>query len=503
MSKTPSMGKSVRIDHAKAAGAFLQKPDHVAFHDKRLWDLRSKRDAQAHGIPEWEQMRELASGIKEHTLSNLAGYLAQFTDEAEKNGVTVHFAANAEEHNELVYRLMSERGMTSLVKSKSMLTDECYMRDYLEPRGITVMETDLGERIQQLDHQDPSHMVVPAVHKLRADVAELFGKTIGTDPHNSDIHYLAESQRMNTRPYFVREKTAGMTGCNFAVAETGTVVVCTNEGNADLSANVPPLHIASIGIEKIIPAIADLGVFVRMLSRSALRSPITQYTSHFRAPRPGTEMHYILVDNGRSERLAMDDFWFSLKCIRCGACMRKSARCSPRPDVPLFPSPAGDLRERFTAALTPMGGNCVEASSLDEVKAMIAARFGADAIVASAVPGIDGNRALSAQTVPASLEDVDVGVVHARFGVAETGSVWFSEQEYVVNALGYLSQHLVVLLDLSQMVEGLQQVYRHDDFKTARYAMLVTGPSATADIEGVLIHGAQGVRSLTVVWLAA
>lgn len=315
------MSKTIRIDHAKAASAFLQKPDHVAFHDKRLWDLRTKRDAQAHGIAEWETMRDLASGIKEHTLSHLADYLAQFADQAEKNGVTVHFAANAQEHNELVYQLMSERGMTALVKSKSMLTDECYMRDYLEPRGITVMETDLGERIQQLDHQDPSHMVVPAVHKLRADVAELFGRTIGTDPANSDIHYLAESQRMNTRPYFVREKTAGMTGCNFAVAETGTVVVCTNEGNADLSANVPPLHIASIGIEKIIPTIADLGVFVRMLSRSALGSPITQYTSHFRQPRPGTEMHFILVDNGRSERLGMDDFWFSLKCIRCGACM--------------------------------------------------------------------------------------------------------------------------------------------------------------------------------------
>jgi L-lactate dehydrogenase complex protein LldF len=315
------MSGSTRIDHAKAAGAFLQKPDHVAVHDNRLWDLRSKRDVQAHGIPEWEMLRSLASDIKEHTLSNLADYVTQFADQAEKNGVVVHFAANAEEHNAIVYKLMSERDMTTLVKSKSMLTDECHLRGYLQPRGITVMETDLGERIQQLDRQDPSHMVVPAVHKLREDVAELFGRTIGTDPANSDIHYLAESQRMNTRPYFVREKTAGMTGCNFAVAETGTIVVCTNEGNADLSANVPPLHIASIGIEKLIPAIADLGVFVRMLSRSALGSPITQYTSHFRAPRPGTEMHFILVDNGRSERLAMEDFWYSLKCIRCGACM--------------------------------------------------------------------------------------------------------------------------------------------------------------------------------------
>ncbi|MFL9991416.1 lactate utilization protein B [Paraburkholderia sediminicola] len=310
-----------RIDHAKAAGAFIRKTEHVAFHDKRLWDLREKRDAQAHGIPEWETLRELASGIKEHTLSHLSDYLEQFAAAAEANGVVVHWAATAEEHNALVHTIMSERGMTTLVKSKSMLTDECKMREYLEPRGITVMETDLGERIQQLDHQDPSHMVVPAVHKLRGDVAELFGRTIGTDPQNSDIHYLAESQRMNTRPYFVREKTAGMTGCNFAVAETGTVVVCTNEGNADLSANVPPLHIASIGIEKLIPKVSDLGVFIRMLSRSALGSPITQYTSHFRAPRPGTEMHFILVDHGRSERLAMEDFWYSLKCIRCGACM--------------------------------------------------------------------------------------------------------------------------------------------------------------------------------------
>lgn len=310
-----------RVEHAKLASEFLSHPEHVAFHDKRLWDLRSKRDAQAHAIPEWETLRALASQIKAHTLSHLADYLEQFTRVAESNGVQVHFADTAEEHNTIVHRILSERGMTALVKSKSMLTDECELRAYLESNGISVMETDLGERIQQLDREPPSHIVVPAVHKLRDDVATVFGRTIGTDPHNNDIHYLAESQRMNTRPWFVREKTAGMTGCNFAVAETGTIVVCTNEGNADLSANVPPLHIVSLGIEKLIPRLSDLGVFVRMLSRSALGSPITQYTSHFRAPRPGAQMHFVLVDNGRSERLAMPDFWQSLKCIRCGACM--------------------------------------------------------------------------------------------------------------------------------------------------------------------------------------
>jgi L-lactate dehydrogenase complex protein LldF len=117
------------------------------------------------------------------------------------------------------------------------------------------------------------------------------------------------------------EADAGMTGCNFAVAETGTVVVCTNEGNADLSANTPPLHIASIGIEKIIPRLEHLAVFLRLLARNAIGTPMTQYTSHFRAPRAGAELHYVIVDNGRSERLGLKEFWTSLKCIRCGACM--------------------------------------------------------------------------------------------------------------------------------------------------------------------------------------
>src|SRR6201996_1698232 len=175
----------------------------------------------------------------------------------------------------------------------------------------------------------------------------------------------------------------------------------------------------------------------------------------------------------------------------------------PRPEVPLFDSAGGDLRARFTAALQAMGGACVEASSATDVSGLIRERFGAEASVASATGEVPGTRALSADTEPALLQDIDVGVVRARFGVAETGSVWFSEREYVVNALGYIVQHLIVLLDPAQLIDGLQDVYRRDDFRAARYAALVTGPSATADIEGVLIRGAQGVRSLTVVWLAA
>jgi len=309
-----------RIDHAEGSSTFIKAKDHIDFHDKRLWDLRKKRDRESEAMPEWEELRSLASAIKEHTLTHLADYLEEFERNATKNGATVHWARDAAEHNAIVHTILESKSARTLVKSKSMLTDECDMRPFLEQRGIKVIETDLGERIQQLDDEPPSHIVLPAVHKLRTDVARVFADTLGTDPANHDVHYLAESQRMTTRPDFLTAD-AGMTGANFAVAETGSVVVCTNEGNADLSVHLPKLYIASIGIEKMLPRIEHLGVFIRMLSRSALGSPITQLTSHFRAPRPGTEMHIVLVDNGRAERLGMEDFWYSLKCIRCGACM--------------------------------------------------------------------------------------------------------------------------------------------------------------------------------------
>jgi L-lactate dehydrogenase complex protein LldG len=168
------------------------------------------------------------------------------------------------------------------------------------------------------------------------------------------------------------------------------------------------------------------------------------------------------------------------------------------PDVPLFETPAGDRAERFIAGLALYGGLCIRVGSVEQARAAIYEKFGADVALCSVVDAIPGTRALPADTPPASLHDVDVAVVAARFGVAETGSVWFSEAEYRVNAIGYLAQHLVVLLDEAEIVDGLQDAYRRNDFSGAHYAALVTGPSATADIEGVLVRGAQGVRSLTV-----
>lgn len=302
------------------AERFISLEKHEATHDRLVWGMRQNRDKSVAGVPEWGYLRELVSQIKEHTLTHLDHYLEQFEQNATKLGTHVHWARDAQEHNSIVYGILQEHSVKSLIKSKSMLQEECGMTPYLQNRGIEVTESDLGERIQQLSKEGPSHIVVPAIHKLRSDVADLFAENLGTDAKNSDPHFLTEAMRQNARPRFM-SADAGMTGANFAVAETGGFVVCTNEGNADIGASVPPLHIASIGIEKLIPRARDLGVFIRMLSRSALGSPITQYTSHFHGPRRGGELHVVLVDNTRSERLGSPDFWHALKCIRCGACM--------------------------------------------------------------------------------------------------------------------------------------------------------------------------------------
>jgi L-lactate dehydrogenase complex protein LldF len=222
--------------------------------------------------------------------------------------VHVHWARDAHERNQIVYDILSSRGAEHLVKSKSMLTEECDTRPFLQRRGIQVTETNLGERIQQLDDEPPSHIVGPAFQKTTQDVADLFHRVYGSDRDRADPVYLAHVMREHTRPLILRSD-AGMTGANFAVAENGAVVTVTNEGNADLSGNVPTLRICSVGIEKMVPGTAELAVFIRPLTRSATGERITQYTSHFAGPRAGAEMHIVLVDNGRTQRLADERFW--------------------------------------------------------------------------------------------------------------------------------------------------------------------------------------------------
>lgn len=306
--------------HPELAGGFNADEQRVDWHDETLWWIRQKRDKAAHGIPEWELLRETASQIKNNVLSGLADYLENFEARALENGIRVHWAADAAAHNQIVYSILKEKEVTQLVKSKSMLTEECHLNDFLEEKGIRVIDSDLGERIVQLAKEPPSHIVLPCIHKKKEEIGELFHEHLGTAAGESDPQVLTEAARQHLREVFLTSKAA-LTGVNFAIAETGEFVVCTNEGNADLGAHLADVHIASMGIEKIIPERAHLGVFLRLLTRSATGQPITTYSSHFKKPAPGQEIHLILVDNGRTEHMGREDFRASLKCIRCGACM--------------------------------------------------------------------------------------------------------------------------------------------------------------------------------------
>lgn len=306
--------------HTIAADKFIANKQQEEWHNETLWFVREKRDRMAMAIPEWEQLRDMASKVKMHTISHLDKYIDQFTKNAEANGVVVHWAKDAKEHNEIIYSILKKHDAHKLVKSKSMLTEECHLNPYLIDRGVDVVESDLGERILQLMNEPPSHIVLPAIHVKREEVGRLFEDKLHTEKGNSDPTYLTHAARQHLRNEFLTADV-GMTGCNFGVAETGDVVVCTNEGNADMGTSLPKVHIASVGIEKIIPNYKALSVYTRLLARSATGQPSTTYTSHFRKPVEGGEMHIVLVDNGRSEILANDDHIQTLKCIRCGACM--------------------------------------------------------------------------------------------------------------------------------------------------------------------------------------
>lgn len=308
------------MGHPEKAREFTRNIERTHWHDQALWFVREKRDRAAKSVPEWEELREQAAKIKSHTMSHLDRYLEQFEANALAKGIHVHWAEDAEAHNQIVLQLLQEHKATLLVKSKSMLTEECGLNPALEQNGIEVVDTDLGERIVQLRHEHPSHIVLPAIHLKKEDVSNTFHEHLHTEKGNNDPTYLTRAARTHLREKFLAAE-AGLTGANFGISETGGVVVCTNEGNADLGASLPKLHIVSIGIEKIIPRLQDLAVFTRLLARSATGQPITSYTSHYHGPVEGGEMHIILVDNGRSALLGNPIFSKSLNCIRCGACL--------------------------------------------------------------------------------------------------------------------------------------------------------------------------------------
>ena len=389
-------------NHPAKAEKFIENKERVAWHDESLWFVRTKRDRAAGTIPEWERLREIASQIKLHMLSRMDEYLLKFEENATKNGIQVHFATDAEEHNRIVHEILEKHGVTRVVKSKSMLTEECHLNPYLNERGIEVIDTDLGERIVQLRNEPPSHIVMPAIHLKRGEIGELFHEKLGTEEGADDPKYLTEAARSHLRQKFLAAE-AGITGVNFAIAETGGIVVCTNEGNADLGTSLPPVHIACMGMEKLVPKLEHLGVFTRLLARSATGQPITTYTSHFHGPKPNCEMHVVIVNNGRSEILKREEFRRSLCCIRCGACMntcpiyRRSGGFSYGSVVPgpigSALSPAQDLKKY--AALPFASSLCGSCTDVCPVKVDLHDQLLAWRRVAAEAGYLSGNKAFA------------------------------------------------------------------------------------------------------------
>ncbi len=298
----------------------LPSGERLAAHDAAVFALREKRDRAGLAEPDFEPLREHARLAKAHALDHLDRSLERFEARASTAGAVVHWAEDAPALNRIVHELLVARGARRVVKSKSMLTEECGLNAYLEARGVEVVDTDLGERIVQLGHEPPSHIIMPAIHRTREDIGALFARALDVPEGETDPARLTEAARRHLRGHFLGAEAA-ITGANFAVADTGTLVVVTNEGNADLGMSLPKLHIACLGIEKVIPGLGDLAVFLRLLARSATGQPISVYTSLVTGPRPGAELHIVFVDNGRTRLLADERHRRALGCIRCGACL--------------------------------------------------------------------------------------------------------------------------------------------------------------------------------------
>ncbi len=307
---------------ATLADPRLQKAVYTA--TGRLMDHR-RSVVLPEALPDYQELRSQANAIKRHTIENLNWYLEEFERNVIAHGGQVHWARNAVEAADLVLNIAKQHGAKLIVKSKSMTTEEIDLNERLEHHGLESVETDLGEYILQLNHERPYHIVAPALHLTRYDVAGIFERNLGV-PNETVIENQTRVAREVLRAKFL-DADIGISGANFLIADSGAVTIVENEGNARLSTSAPKVHIAIAGIEKVIPRAQDLATFLKLLGRSATGQPLTVYTSFLSGPRrPGEidgpeEFHVVLLDGGRTKLLADETKRQSLYCIRCGACL--------------------------------------------------------------------------------------------------------------------------------------------------------------------------------------
>ncbi len=276
--------------------------------------------------PEWEELRDKGKAIKDHTIAHLDYYLGMLADNVEKNGGSVYFAENADEARQHIIDLAHARNIKTIIKSKSMVSEEMALAESLNDEGFETVETDLGEYIIQLAGETPYHLIAPAVHKSRLEVAELLDDNYKSGDRVPDATELTMMAREKLRGVFARADMS-VTGVNFAVAESGSIALVTNEGNGRMSTTVPRVHVAVMGMEKIVPSIQDLSTMLRILIRSATGQRISTYVTMVNGARASDEeegpeeFHLVIMNNGRQNLLADPQLRESLNCIRCGACL--------------------------------------------------------------------------------------------------------------------------------------------------------------------------------------
>ncbi len=285
--------------------------------------IREKRQKVVDEMPDWQALREAGSAIKKRVMRHMDDYLLELEASVQQAGGQVHWARDGEEANQIIINLIKEQQTEEVAKVKSITTDEIGLNDALAKEGVRALETDLAELIVQLDNDKPSHILVPAIHKNRAEIRELFRKKLGKDDLSDHPEDLTEAARLYLRKKFLSAKV-GISGANFAVAETGTVAVVESEGNGRMCTTLPDTLITVMGIEKMIPQWQDFEVFMQLLPRSSTAERMNPYNSFWTGVTEGDgpqEFHLVLLDNGRANVLADEVGRQTLNCIRCSACL--------------------------------------------------------------------------------------------------------------------------------------------------------------------------------------
>ncbi|MEP9382089.1 LutB/LldF family L-lactate oxidation iron-sulfur protein [Nocardioides cheoyonin] len=364
----------------KAAKAALENSQQRKNLHHATHTIRDKRARVVGEVDGWEELRVAGAAIKDEVLTHLDSYLVQLEESLTRAGATVHWARDAAEANSIVTSLVRAKGadqrIDEVVKVKSMATQEIELNEALEQAGIDAWETDLAELIVQLGHDRPSHILVPAIHRNRAEIKEIFTHEMGKvgqpapDGLTAEPRVLAEAARVHLREKFLRAKVA-ISGANFAIAETGTLVVVESEGNGRMCLTLPETLISVVGIEKILPTTADLEVFLQLLPRSSTGERMNPYTSMWTGVTPGDgpqEVHVVLLDNGRTSALADEVGRQALRCIRCSACLNVCPvyeRVGGHAYGSVYPGPIGAvLNPQLRGTASPIDKSLPYASSL-------------------------------------------------------------------------------------------------------------------------------------------